>query len=53
VKKAVNMALRATGKRNPALRKAAVATAGKLARSDSASARWIGTDALRELGKRR
>jgi 3-methyladenine DNA glycosylase AlkD len=38
VKKAVNMALRAIGKRNLALHAAALATA-----------RWIGKDALREL----
>lgn len=49
VKKAVSMALRATGKRNAALRTAAVATAKRLAASDSASATWIGSDALREL----
>ena len=49
VKKAANMALRAIGKRNAALHKASVATATRLAVRDSASARWIGKDALREL----
>jgi 3-methyladenine DNA glycosylase AlkD len=49
VKKAVNMALRATGKRNAALRAAAVAVAQRLAASDNAAARWNGKDALREL----
>jgi 3-methyladenine DNA glycosylase AlkD len=53
VKKAVNMALRATGKRNPELRAAALATAGKLALLTSESARWVGKDALRELSKHR
>jgi 3-methyladenine DNA glycosylase AlkD len=53
VKKAVNMALRATGKRNPELRAAALATARKLALLTSESARWVGRDALRELSKRR
>ncbi|HVQ35569.1 MAG TPA: DNA alkylation repair protein [Candidatus Bathyarchaeia archaeon] len=52
VKKAVNMALRATGKRNPELRVAALATARKLALLTSESARWVGRDALRELSKR-
>ena len=49
VKKAVNMALRAIGKRNRALNAAAVAVARRLAASEEAAARWVGTDALREL----
>lgn len=49
VKKAVNMALRATGKRNPALNKAAAATARRLAESPDPAARWVGKDALKEL----
>ena len=49
VKKAVNMALRAIGKRNRALKAAAVAVARRLADSDDATAMWIGKDALREL----
>ncbi len=49
VKKAVNMALRAVGKRNPALHGAAVAAARRLAGAPGQSARWVGKDALREL----
>lgn len=49
VKKAVNMALRAIGKRNLALNAAAVAVARRLAASTEAAPRWVGKDALREL----
>lgn len=49
VKKGVNMALRAVGKRNAALHAAAVATAQRLADSPEAAPRWVGKDALREL----
>jgi 3-methyladenine DNA glycosylase AlkD len=49
VKKAVNMALRAVGKRNPALNAAAVTVARRLADSPPGAARWVGKDALREL----
>jgi 3-methyladenine DNA glycosylase AlkD len=49
VKKAVNMALRAIGKRNRGLHTAAVATARRLAESPNTTARWVGKDALREL----
>jgi 3-methyladenine DNA glycosylase AlkD len=49
VKKAVNMALRATGKRNQALKAAAIAVARRLADSSDPTARWVGKDALREL----
>jgi 3-methyladenine DNA glycosylase AlkD len=49
VKKATNMALRAIGKRNRALNAAAVVVAQRLAESKHAAARWVGTDALREL----
>ena len=49
VKKGVNMALRAVGKRNPALHAAAVKVATRLAASSQESARWVGKDALREL----
>jgi 3-methyladenine DNA glycosylase AlkD len=49
VKKAMNMALRAIGKRNPALNAAAVELARRLADSSDAAARWVGKDALREL----
>jgi 3-methyladenine DNA glycosylase AlkD len=49
VKKAVNMALRAIGKRNLALNAAALAVARRLANSSKAAARWVGKDALSEL----
>ena len=49
VKKAVNWALRGVGKRNRALNAASIEMAGKLAQMDSKSARWIASDALREL----
>lgn len=49
VKKAVNWALRQIGKRNPALRRAAIAEARRIAKLDSRAARWIAADALREL----
>ena len=49
VKKAVNMALRAIGKRNRALNAAAVAVSRRLTASTDAAPRWVGTDALREL----
>lgn len=49
VKKAMNWALRQIGKRNMALNKAAVSTALKIQRIDATSARWIASDALREL----
>ena len=49
VKKAVNMALRAIGKRNGALHAAAVTVARRLANSKDPTERWVGADALREL----
>ncbi len=49
VMKAVNMALRAIGKRNPALNAAAAKTATRLAASSNVSARWVGKHALREI----
>jgi 3-methyladenine DNA glycosylase AlkD len=49
VKKAVNMALRAVGKRNGALNSAATKTAHRLAASSNEHAKWVGKDALREL----
>lgn len=49
VKKGINWALRQIGKRNRALNAAAIAVARDLTRRDSASARWIARDALREL----
>jgi 3-methyladenine DNA glycosylase AlkD len=47
--KAVNWALRGIGKRNPALRKASIAVAQRLADSDDQPSRWVGKDALRKL----
>ena len=52
VKKAVNWALRQIGKRNPRLRRAAIAEAKRVRQIDSSSARWIAADALRELEKK-
>lgn len=49
VKKAVNWALRQIGKRNRRLNRAAVKAGEEIARSKSSSARWIASDALREL----
>jgi 3-methyladenine DNA glycosylase AlkD len=49
VKKAVNWALRQIGKRNGPLNKRAIRTAQDIRRIDSRSARWIASDALREL----
>ncbi len=49
VRKAVNMALRAVGKRNRALNAAALETAARLGESTNTTARWVGKDALREL----
>ncbi len=51
VKKAVNMALRAMGRRSRAVKVEAVAVARRLAGSDDATERWVGKDALRELTK--
>lgn len=52
VKKAVNMALRAIGRRNRALRAAATDVARRLAASKDKTASWNGRDALRELTKK-
>jgi 3-methyladenine DNA glycosylase AlkD len=49
VKKAVNWALRQTGKRNRNLNREAIATAKQIQEIDSNAARWIASDALREL----
>jgi 3-methyladenine DNA glycosylase AlkD len=51
VKKAMDMALRATGKRDQRLRGEAIAVAGRLARSPATDRGWIGRHALRELQK--
>jgi 3-methyladenine DNA glycosylase AlkD len=52
VKKAVNWALRNIGKRNLKLRKAAIKTAEEIQKIDSKSAKWIASDAIRELKKK-
>jgi len=49
VKKAVNWGLRQIGKRNAILNSAAIQTCSKIRESDSRSAKWIASDALREL----
>jgi 3-methyladenine DNA glycosylase AlkD len=49
VKKAVNWALRQIGKRNLALNREAVRLAGEIRKIDSRAARWIASDAIREL----
>ncbi len=49
VKKAVNWALRQIGKRNLALNKLAIQTAREIQKTESRSAKWISSDALREL----
>ncbi|MGA2593277.1 MAG: DNA alkylation repair protein [Bryobacteraceae bacterium] len=52
VKKAVNWALRQIGKRNAALREAAIEVAEALIATESRAARWIGHDAVRELRRK-
>ena len=52
VRKAVNWALRQIGKRNPRLRRAAIAEAKRILKWDTKAARWIARDALRELEAR-
>ena len=49
VKKAVNWALRNIGKRNLNLNEAAINAAKEIKRLDSKTARWIASDAIREL----
>jgi 3-methyladenine DNA glycosylase AlkD len=49
VKKALNWALRQIGKRNRNLNQAAVKAAQEMHGLNSPSARWIASDALREL----
>jgi 3-methyladenine DNA glycosylase AlkD len=49
VKKAVNWALRNIGKRNLNLNRKAVETAKEIQKMDSRSAKWIASDAIREL----
>jgi len=52
VKKAVSWALRQIGKRNKELNKEAIKTARDIQRIDSKSAKWIASDAIRELTSR-
>lgn len=52
VRKAVNWALRNIGKRNAALRVAAMACAERVREQGTKPARWIAADALRELRAR-
>ena len=49
VKKAVNWALRQIGKRNICLNKKAIAVAEEIQHLESRAARWVASDALREL----
>lgn len=49
VRKAVNWALRDIGKRNPALRKKALAVAARLKKADNKTARWVGTHRMKEV----
>jgi 3-methyladenine DNA glycosylase AlkD len=49
VRKGVNWALRQIGKKNPALNNAALTVANALSRHTDPTARWIGTDALKDL----
>ena len=49
VKKGVSWALRHIGHRNAKLHAAAVKTATRLAKSDDATQRWVGKDALKDL----
>ena len=49
VKKAVNWALRHIGKRNRNLNRAALDAAAEIRQIDSKAARWIASDAIREL----
>jgi 3-methyladenine DNA glycosylase AlkD len=53
VKKAVNWALRQIGKRDPNLREKAIDTARQIHALDPKAAKWIATDALRELTSER
>jgi 3-methyladenine DNA glycosylase AlkD len=52
VKKAVNWALRQIGKRNPRLRKEALKVAKDIRKADNKAARWVASDAIRELERK-
>jgi 3-methyladenine DNA glycosylase AlkD len=49
VRKAINWALRQIGKRKVELNKAAIQTAEVISERDSKNAKWIASDAIREL----
>ena len=49
VKKAVNWALRQTGKRNVALNRLAIETSKEILALDTRAARWVASNALKEL----
>lgn len=53
VKKAVNWALRQVGKRSLNLNRAAIEIAKEIQKMDSKSAKWIASDAIRELTSKR
>jgi 3-methyladenine DNA glycosylase AlkD len=53
VKKAVNWALRQTGKRDSSMREKATIVAGRIREQGNKSARWIASDALREFEKQK
>jgi len=52
VKKAVNWALRSIGKRNESLRKKSLKLSNEIYKTDSKTAKWIASDAIRELESR-
>jgi 3-methyladenine DNA glycosylase AlkD len=52
VKKAVNWALRQIGKRNYILKILAIETANRILLQESKSAKWVASDALKELTKK-
>ncbi len=49
VKKAVNWAIRQIGKRNLSLNEAAIRTSSRIRMNNSRAAKWVASDALREL----
>lgn len=53
VRKAVNWALRSIGKRNRHLHRRAIAVATAVGQLESKAARWIASDALRELRRKK
>jgi 3-methyladenine DNA glycosylase AlkD len=53
VKKGVSWALRAVGRRSPALKARALPVAKRLAASSNPGSKWVGRDALKDLSRRR